>query len=286
MRWPISTIANPCCGFSCFILVSRPHGRAPATAACVSELTGKATVRRAFQCGWSMVGPGCVPLPAASQDSTCPILKKPKVQPDKVANILVPVVSGSAVPKPTTARAVEHHGQRMIHLWVLGSYSLCSLWKCGSPADPTSFAHFAREGELECKNAKEGVLKCKKCYDSNIADTFLQQACRKNRPSESESSSLAPMGPDFNLGVCPSSSSSTSCDSEKTRQIDKTYGSHLQSGLASGPGKLSPCRLIGVRGEHTDEGFMGARRSTGTGSARWFLFPAHTWEPLLLTWVV
>ena len=119
------------------------------SAACVSELTGKATVRRAFQRGWSMVGPGCVPLPAASQDSTCPVPKKPKVQPDKVANILVPVVSGSVVPKPNTARAVEHHGQRWIHLWVLGSYSLCSLWKCGSPAEPTSFAHFAMEGELE-----------------------------------------------------------------------------------------------------------------------------------------
>ena len=31
---------------------------------------------------------------------------------------------------------------------------------------------------------------------------------------------------------------------------------------------------------------MGARRSTGTDSARWFLFPTHTWEPLLLTRVV
>ena len=31
---------------------------------------------------------------------------------------------------------------------------------------------------------------------------------------------------------------------------------------------------------------MGARRSTRTGSARWFLFPTHTWEPLLLTRVV
>ena len=40
-----------------------------------------------------------------------------------------------------------------------------------------------------------------------------------------------------------------------------------------GPEKLSPCRLIGVRGRNTDEGFMGARRSTGTDSARWFLFP-------------
>ena len=31
---------------------------------------------------------------------------------------------------------------------------------------------------------------------------------------------------------------------------------------------------------------MGARRSTETGSARWFLFPTYTWEPLLKTWVV
>ena len=58
--------------------------------------------------------------------------------------------------------------------------------------------------------------------------------------------------------------------------------SHLQSGLK----KLAPCRLVGVRGETSDEGFMGARRSTETGSARWFLFPTKTWEPPLLTWVV
>ena len=31
---------------------------------------------------------------------------------------------------------------------------------------------------------------------------------------------------------------------------------------------------------------VGARRSTGRGSARWFLFTTYTWEPLLLTWVV
>ena len=30
----------------------------------------------------------------------------------------------------------------------------------------------------------------------------------------------------------------------------------------------------------------GVFRSTETGSARWFLFPMFTWEPLLLTWVV
>ena len=48
------------------------------SAACVSELTGKATVRQAFHGGWSVVGPGCVPLPVASQDSTCPVFKKKK----------------------------------------------------------------------------------------------------------------------------------------------------------------------------------------------------------------
>ena len=94
----------------------------------------------------------------------------------------------------------------------------CSLWKCGSPSEPTSFAHLAREGELEFKNLKEGVLKCKKCYDSNIAGTFLQQGCKNNKLLEDESSSLPPWGPDFNFGVCPSSSSSTSCDSEPDKE--------------------------------------------------------------------
>ena len=46
------------------------------SAPCVSELTRKATVRRAFQGGWFMVSPGCVPLPVAFQDSTCSVVKK------------------------------------------------------------------------------------------------------------------------------------------------------------------------------------------------------------------
>ena len=100
------------------------------------------------------------------------------------------------------------------YMWVLGSYSLRSLWKCGSLEEPTLIARFANEGELEFKNLKEGVLKCKKCYDSNIVDTFLQQGCKHIKLSEDESSALTLLGPDFSSGVCPSSSSSTSCDSE------------------------------------------------------------------------
>ena len=38
--------------------------------------------------------------------------------------------------------------------------------------------------------------------------------------------------------------------------------------------------------ENIRRGIHGARRSTETGSARWFLFPTNTWEPPLLTWVV
>ena len=64
------------------------------------------------------------------------------------------------------------------------------------------------------------------------------------------------------------------------------FGSHLQSGLASGLEKLAPCRLTGDCGKTSDEGFMGARRSTEMGSALWFLSPTCTWEPLLLTWVL
>ena len=56
----------------------------------------------------------------------------------------------------------------------------------------------------------------------------------------------------------------------QTRNIDKLSVSH-QSGLPSGLEKLVPCRLIGVRGRTSDDGFMGARRSTGRDSAWWFL---------------
>ena len=56
--------------------------------------------------------------------------------------------------------------------------------------------------------------------------------------------------------------------------------------IRAGSVELAPCQLIGVRGKTSDEGFMGARRSSETGSARWFLLPTYTWEPLLLTLVV
>ena len=134
-----------------------------------------------------------------------------------MTNVLVPVVSCSVVTKPSTARAVEHHGQRKTHLWVLGSHSLCSLWKCGSPAEPTLFEHLANERELEFKKLK-GEVKCKKCYDSNIGDTFLQQGSKNIKLSENESSALTQLGPDFSFGVCPSSSSSTSYDSEPVKE--------------------------------------------------------------------
>ena len=51
--------------------------------------------------------------------------------------------------------------------------------------------------------------------------------------------------------------------------------------------KLAPCRLIGVRGKTIRRGIHGStsdHRGRGReGSARWFLFPTCTWEPLLLT---
>ena len=51
-------------------------------------------------------------------------------------------------------------------------------------------------------------------------------------------------------------------------------------------GSCLPAICLVCVGKHTHEGLMGARRSTGRVSARWFLFPTHTWEPLLLTGVV
>ena len=44
----------------------------------------------------------------------------------------------------------------------------------------------------------------------------------------------------------------------QTMNIDKMFGSHLQSGLASGLEKLAPCRLIGVRGRNIRRGFHGS----------------------------
>ena len=104
----------------------------------------------------------------------------------------------------------------MCGFWVHIHFAICG--NAVSPAEPTLFAHFANEGELEFKNLKEGVLKCKKCNDSNIVDTFLQQGRKNIKLSEDESSALTPLGPDFSFGVCPSSSSSTSYDSEPVKE--------------------------------------------------------------------
>ena len=58
------------------------------------------------------------------------------------------------------------------------------------------------------------------------------------------------------------------------------FGSHLQSGLASGPKTLSPCRLVGVRGENLPtrdswEQVGAPERALRSGSC----FTTNTWEP-------
>ena len=48
-----------------------------------------------------MLVPGCVPLPVASQVSTCSVLKKPKIQPDKVCRVETVYCPGCGAPWPT-----------------------------------------------------------------------------------------------------------------------------------------------------------------------------------------
>ena len=145
------------------------------SAACVSELTWKATVRRAFQGGWTMVGPGCVPLPVTSLDSTCSVLKKPKFKQTKLQT------SWSRLCQAPSCRNRLRRG-----LWstMANEGYICGFWVrihfavCGNAVALLSqlFSRTLQEKvSWNLKNSKEGVLKCKKCYDSNIADTFLQQ---------------------------------------------------------------------------------------------------------------
>ena len=121
------------------------------SAACVSDLTGKASVLRAFQGGWSMVGPGCVPLPVASQDST--VEKKAKNSTRQSYKRL----------GPCCVRSLSFRNRLRPGLWstMANEEYICGVWvhihfavcgKCGSLAEPTLFAHFANEGELEFKN--------------------------------------------------------------------------------------------------------------------------------------
>ena len=65
-----------------------------------------------------------------------------------------------------------------------------------TPAERTSFARFAMESVLDIQNAKEKVLNYTKHYESNIAGAFSQQGQeKKDVPSESGPSALAPQGP-------------------------------------------------------------------------------------------
>ena len=115
------------------------------SAACVSELTGKATVLQAFQGGWSMVGPGCVLLPVAPQDSTFSGVKKPKIQPDKDTDVLVPVVSGFVVSKPflpllwSTMATEEYICGFCIHI---------HFAVCGNAVDMLN-QHFSRASQMK-----------------------------------------------------------------------------------------------------------------------------------------
>ena len=82
---------------------------------------------------------------------------------------------------------------------------ICGFWVhihfavCGNAVALLS-QHFSRTSQME------------------VSWNSKKQGRKSIKLSEDESSALTPFGPDFSFGVCPSSSSSTSYDSEPVKE--------------------------------------------------------------------
>ena len=135
------------------------------SAACVSALTKKASVRRAFQGSWSTAGPGCVPLPVAFQDSTCSVEKGQKFNQTRLQtswSLLCQVLSFRNRLRPGLWSTMANE-EYICGFWVHIHFAVCGN------AVALLNQHFSRTSQMKVswnsKNLKEGVLKCKKCYD-------------------------------------------------------------------------------------------------------------------------
>jgi hypothetical protein len=154
------------------------------SAACVTELSAKASIRAAIAGGWAVVEPGCVAQPATPAvvpfGPPCPstpgvwakskacrsaavVAVAPVAQPTKKCKISL---AASSVSVLDAGRQVVHMTTGRTHLWRSGNSTICALWRCGSPDDSAGPAMFAKIGETISDTVFTPL--CRSCYSKRL----------------------------------------------------------------------------------------------------------------------
>ena len=145
-------------------------------ALCCTELLLKADIRKALKDGWKVSAAGEVPLAKPkrrkrSSEATCS--SPPEVvTPIRCANQIAlqdAVVQETQIVLPTSVavtsaalpevQRVWHKVRNRVHLWSSERKSLCGMWGCGDPDDPTEHAVFASSSKVIPASAE----KCRSC---------------------------------------------------------------------------------------------------------------------------
>ena len=134
------------------------------SAACVTELIAKTAVTSAFKSGWQIADAGCVPS-APPAMSRCPAVVVEKRLKRKTQ---VPLVSTVDSPVTKSTRVVNYVTGK-VHFWSYGKRTLCRMWLCGSPDDPSSNAVFA---DLHSSTTSSSSSNCHFCFGEKL--NFLQ----------------------------------------------------------------------------------------------------------------
>ena len=187
-------------------------------AACVTELTAKASITGAVARGWSIVPAGCVavpPPPVPDAGLVCSLVPEPSrpvhsitiasspsypppphVPPGKRRKLTKPVVRTVETAIVDVGRHVSHVNTGKTHLWKDGRKSVCRGWECGTPDAPASTAVFCGMG-VKIKDTPV-TPQCRRCYAQNLSfllhptlvgeDTSLQSfadICSEPSPGQS-----------------------------------------------------------------------------------------------------
>ena len=144
------------------------------SAECVLELSTKENVRLAVAAGWRRVDAACLPNPVpgtpaflgAAPCTPVPAVVTASCPPSPCGwEVRTEAASSSCTAAPTTCTPssgstgsastswVINMKTQVLHLWRSSTTrTVCRSWKCGTPLQPTSFAHFPNITNLKAKH--------------------------------------------------------------------------------------------------------------------------------------
>ena len=111
---------------------------------------------------------------------------------------------------PRTIRSFTHKGQGRTHLWLHSVYSVCKLWKCGTPIAPAPTADF-EDVDVKLPNKNQPNI-CKICFGTPWIQSTISAASAKTIESRpvSECSDSGSCAGRQAIGVSDSSSGCSS----------------------------------------------------------------------------